>query len=75
MTPTPDNQTPLAQKMRALADGGHERAGELRDKADTFDAAAIGYYSDPPTVTAKSFLGAFARARRLWSDVSGEPLV
>lgn len=75
MTPTPDDKTPLAQKMHALADSGHDRAAELRDKADAFDAAARGYYSDPPMVTAKSFLGAFARARRLWSDVSGEPLV
>lgn len=31
--------TDLSQKMRALADTGHPRADELREKADAFDHA------------------------------------
>lgn len=67
--------TPLAEKMRALAATGHPSAAELNEKADAFDAATQGYYGDPQTVTAPKFLGCYARARRLWCDCSGEPLV
>lgn len=67
--------TELSDKMRALADGNHPRADELRAKAKAFDVAASGFYSEPQTVGAKSFLGAFARARRLWCECTGEPLV
>jgi hypothetical protein len=65
----------LHRKMRALADQGHPRADELRAKADEFEAKTLGYYGDPQTCDAKSFMGAWARARRLWSDCSGEPLI
>lgn len=65
----------LWDKMRRLADDGHARAAELREKADDLETKAEGYYSDTPTVEAKSFLGAWARARRCWSECSGEPLI
>jgi hypothetical protein len=65
----------LFDLMRKLADAGHPRADELREKASAFEAAATGFYGDPQTVPAKSFLGAWARARRLWSECSGEPLI
>ena len=67
--------TELSEKMVALANRGHARADELREKAAAFDAAAKGFYADPPTVSAKAFMGAWARARRCWSECSGEPLV
>lgn len=67
--------TELGNKMRRLADEGHERAEELRAKATEFDEKTAGYYGDPQTVSVKSFMGAFARARRLWCDCTGEPLV
>lgn len=67
--------TDLGNKMRALADQGHDRAEELREKAEAFDQAAAGFYAEEQTVGAKSFLGAFARARRLWCDITGEALV
>jgi hypothetical protein len=65
--------TDLSDKMRAYAKS-HD-APELKEKADAFDAAASGYYSVPPTVTTKGFLGAWARARQAWCDVTGDPLV
>lgn len=68
--------TVLGKKMRQLARDKHPRAEELREKAAAFDQAVKGYYEDdPPTVDAKAFLAAFARARKLWSVCSGEPLV
>ena len=68
-------ETELSGRMRTLADTGHARADELREKAEAFDIAANGFYADPQTITAPKFLGAFARARRLWCDCTGEPLV
>lgn len=68
-------RTALSERMHALADTGHARADELREKADAFDAATAGYYSNPQTVDVRKFMGAFARARRAWCEVSGEPLV
>jgi len=63
----------LSKRLHDLADAGHERALECRAKADAFDRAAKGFYADPQTVDAKSFLGAWARARRLYSDCTPEP--
>lgn len=54
--------------MRRLADSGHPRADELRDKALALEASLEDY-------EAKRMLGAWARARKLWCDCSGEPLV
>lgn len=59
----------LADRMRALADSGHARADELRQRADEFEAVAD--YSKG----ARSLLGAWARARRLWCECTGEPLI
>jgi len=67
--------TDLSNWMRALADGGHERGAELREKADAFDAAALGFYAEPQTVSVKSFMGAWARARRLYSDCTGQSIM
>lgn len=67
-------RTALSQRMHDLADSAHPRAAELRERADAFDKATIGFYSNPQTVGIEAFLGAFARARRLWCDITGEPL-
>lgn len=63
--------------MRAVAatPAGQFRADELRAKADELEQKTEGYYSEPQTVEAKSFLGAWARARRCYCEVIGEPLV
>ncbi|KRQ11909.1 hypothetical protein AOQ73_05740 [Bradyrhizobium pachyrhizi] len=68
-------RTALSERMHALADTGHDRAAELREKADAFDQATEGFYALPQTVTVGAFMGAFARARRLWCNITGEPLV
>lgn len=65
-------RTPLAEQMRALAAGGeHPQAMELFARANDLDAAVYGRPSAGP----KALLGAFARARRLWCDLTGEDLV
>lgn len=68
------DRTALSIRMHALADSGHERAEELRLKADAFDTATEGLYATPQTCSVAKFMGAFARARRLWCDITGEPL-
>ncbi len=67
--------TDLSDKMRALAATGHARRDELIAKAKEFDDKSSGFYGAPQTVNAPSFLGAWARARKCWSESSGEPLV
>jgi hypothetical protein len=68
-------RTALSERMHALADTGHQRAAELREKARAFDEATAGVQADPRTCSMPKFLGCFARARRLWCDITGEPLV
>lgn len=67
--------SPLGDKMRALAKSGHERADDLERLAHDMEVKAGGYYAEEQTVTAKQFVGAWARARRCWSECSGEPLL
>jgi hypothetical protein len=40
-----------------------------------FNDAAEGFYGTPQTVDVKTFMGCWARARRLWSEYSKEPLL
>ncbi len=68
--------TDLSSKMRALADGGHKRAADLREKADAFDVAAKATFIPGAGMDAtKRMMGAWARARRCWSECTGEPLI
>lgn len=70
---------PLAPRMRAkadeIADAKPDIATLLRDRADKLEAAATGYFGQPQTHTVQQFLGCYARARLLWCDVTGEPLI
>jgi hypothetical protein len=64
----------LSDLLRKAAIGHPD--GERAEKlADEFDAAVEGWSADPQTVTPKRFLGCWARARRLYSEMSGEPLI
>ncbi|MDE3023009.1 MAG: hypothetical protein KGI54_14315 [Pseudomonadota bacterium] len=67
--------TVLSDKMRSLADKNHERRDDLRRLAQEFDEAATGFYAEPQTVDVKRFMGCWARAKRAWSECSGEPLI
>lgn len=64
--------TPFGDQMRALA-VDHPRHDELIQRADEFEAAVAGFYATPQTVDAKRFLGCWARARRIYCDITGEP--
>jgi hypothetical protein len=55
--------------MRSLAATGCPQAAELLEKADDLDEALAKDRSDVETV-----LGAWARARALWSEVTGASL-
>ncbi len=62
---------PLYWRMRKLANNGHERARELHQAADELEKATweLGAFS------AKKIVSAWAKARRIWSECSGESLV
>lgn len=63
----------LINKMRALAGAGHERATDLKHRAAQLEAILQLDASDRDW--ARRMLGAWARARRVWCECSGEPLV
>lgn len=64
----------LADRMDELAKT-HPRGDDLREKAAALRDAVNGFWGEPQTITAKGFLGSWARARRVWSECSGEPLI
>jgi hypothetical protein len=59
----------LSDRMRTFAASGSPQLVALLEKADDLDEALA---KDPSDVT--TVLGAWARARALWSEVTGEPL-
>lgn len=60
-------ETPLGRQMRVLA-VDHPRGEELRVAADALDTAVSG-------TNMKKTLGAWARARRIYCECTGEPLI
>jgi hypothetical protein len=60
----------LANRMRSLASTGNPRAAELIEKADELDKMINADLWDTGQV-----LGAWLRARKLWCEVTGEPLL
>ena len=71
----PSREAELSDRMRAFAEGNDVPEG-WREAADALDAATHGYFfADPPTVSAPRFLGAWARARRMWCERTGESLL
>lgn len=67
--------TPLGDQMRALADGGHPRAIELNQAARAFELANWTYWATTQPDDLKKMMGAWARARRIYGECSGESLV
>ena len=68
--------TELGNKMRARADlDGLPSDHGMRQLADAFDKAAYRYAVEPQTVTARQFIGHWARARKCWCNYTGEPLI
>ena len=64
-------QDDLMTRMRALAETGHPRAAELREHADALDTQLNAWEKGNPM----RLLGVWARARRLWCECTGEPLL
>lgn len=67
--------TNLANRMRELAKTRDDLPADWIERADAFDAATAGFYAEPQTVSVQKFMGAFARARRMWCEATGESLV
>lgn len=68
-------RTDLSKLMHALADDGHDRATELREKANAFDVTTDGIFAEPQTHSPRQLLGTWARARRVYSECSGKSLL
>lgn len=60
----------LWDKMRA-----HPEAASMSTEADALEEASRGFFTEDQTVDARRFLGCWARARRKWCDITGDPLV
>lgn len=72
MTPRID----LATRMRARADADQLPADhELRTLADELEQAIDAFFSAPPRITVRKFAAAWARARLVWCNLTGEPLI
>jgi len=66
----------LAEQMRARAKADHLPADhDLYTHASSLEKAYSKYLSDPRTPTVQSMLGAWARARRVWCEYTGFPLI
>lgn len=73
---TPTTQTNLSERMRDLhATRRDDLPENWLELADKFDAATEGFLAVEQTVTVAQFMGHFARARKAWCQVTGEPLV
>jgi hypothetical protein len=60
----------LANGMRNLAAAGNPRAEELIEKADELDKM-----TDADAWNTEKALCAWMRARKLWCEVTGEPIL
>jgi hypothetical protein len=60
----------LANRMHSLAATGNARAEELIEKADELEKLIDADLWDTEKV-----LGAWLRARKLWCEVAGEPML
>lgn len=69
-------KTNLGKRITERADkDGLPADHDLRQKADAFEEATKGYFSDPQTVDVVKFMGLYAKVKLAWRDYSGEALV
>lgn len=72
----PDKNEQLTVRMRRLAEEQPGHADRLVPLADKLDAASERFYSPEGTSDdVRRLLGCWARARRAWCDITGEPLI
>lgn len=76
MSTVANQTTDLGDKMRARAElDGLPADHDMRRLADEFDKASCGYAGEPQTVSVRQFMGHWARAKKCWSEYTGEPLI
>lgn len=63
----------LVDRLDELA-AEHARGDEMRTAASALRDATAGYFAEPQTVDVRRFMGAYARARRIWCECTGGPL-
>jgi len=70
------NTPSLTDQMRLRADADRlPETHPMRLLATAFDEATQGFDAKPKTTDFRTFLSAWARARRAWCYYTGEPLV
>lgn len=68
--------TPLWEQMRARAELDKlPSTHEMNITANVLEATSYGFYANPQTATVKQLVGAWAKARLVWSKYTGEPLI
>jgi hypothetical protein len=65
----------LAGRMRDRAKTDYAHSFELIDMAAKLEAASAGFFGEDQTHSAQQLLGSWARARRLWCELTGESLI
>lgn len=66
----------LPDRMRFLASTSQDSEKYLLlEHAYALDEAIEGFYGDPQTVPVAKFVRTWARARKVWCDITGEPLL
>ena len=69
-------QKDLPERMVVLADAdGLEADHAMRTAAEELRKACDAYFQKKPAVSVFKFAGCWARARRVWCDYTGEPLI
>ena len=68
-------KTHRAEKMRALAKKRTDLPENWLDLADELDAATIGFFSEPQTVSVGEFMRCMIRARKAWCAATGESMI
>jgi len=71
------DQPALWDRMRDFADKSQDAPTnfELRRLAGEFERNTLGFFGTPQTCDVKTFMGSWARARKFWCELTGEPLV
>jgi hypothetical protein len=69
-------QRDLPERMLALANKNKLSSDhEMREAAEHLKMACKAYFKEEPEISVFKFAGYYARARRLWCEYTGEPLI
>lgn len=65
----------LVHRIRGRSRTDMKNGVELANLAKDLDDAIKGFFGAPQTVAVEKFMGTYARVKKRWCEISGEPLV